>query len=80
MRGAFPVQLKQLATDVAHVAQSRIEHLKKEIQEAEQLRFKAQASLTWQSPPLAKSTLSNQRSGEITSVPIVGFEEILALP
>ena len=53
MRGAFPVQLKQLATDVAHVAQSRIEHLKKEIQEAEQLRFKAQAELD-----MAKSAAS----------------------
>jgi hypothetical protein len=45
MRGSFVVQLKQLAADVAHVAQSRIEHLKKEIEEAEQLKAKAQAEL-----------------------------------
>jgi len=45
MRGSFVVQLKQLAADIAHVAQSRIDHLKKEIGEAEQLRAKAQAEL-----------------------------------
>jgi hypothetical protein len=45
MRGPFIVQLEQLAADIAHVAQSRIEHLKKEIEEAEQLKAKAQAEL-----------------------------------
>jgi len=45
MRGSFIVQLKQLSADVAHVAQSRIEQLKKEIEEAEQLKKKAQAEL-----------------------------------
>jgi hypothetical protein len=45
MSGSFTVQLKQLAEDIAHVAQSRIEHLKKEIEEAEQLKAKAQAEL-----------------------------------
>jgi DNA-directed RNA polymerase subunit RPC12/RpoP len=45
MRASFIVQLKQLAADVAHVAQSRIEQLKKEIEEAEQLKKKAQAEL-----------------------------------
>ena len=45
MRGSFTVQLKQLAEDIANVAQSRIGPLKKEIEEAEQLKAKAQAEL-----------------------------------
>jgi hypothetical protein len=45
MRGSFAIQLKQLAVDIAHVAQSRIEQLKKEGEEAEQLKAKAQAEL-----------------------------------
>ena len=45
MRGSFIVQLKQLSADVAHVAQSRLEQLKKEIEEAEQLKKTAQAEL-----------------------------------
>jgi len=53
MRGSFIVQLQQLAADIAHVAQSRIEHLKKEIEEAEQLKAKAQAELE-----MAKSAAS----------------------
>jgi DNA-directed RNA polymerase subunit RPC12/RpoP len=53
MRGPFTVQLKQLAEDIAHVAQSRIEPLKKEIEEAEQLKAKAQAELD-----MAKSAAS----------------------
>ena len=45
MRGSFIVQLKQLSADVAHVAQRRLEQLKKEIEEAEQLKKTAQAEL-----------------------------------
>jgi len=53
MRGSFTVQLKRLAEDIANVAQSRIEPLKKEIEEAEQLQAKAQAELD-----MAKSAAS----------------------
>ena len=45
MRGPFDVQLKQLAADIAHVAESRVADLKREIEEAEQLKAKAQAEL-----------------------------------
>jgi hypothetical protein len=45
MLGPFVVQLKQLAEDIASVAQSRIGPLKKEIEEAEQTKAKAQAEI-----------------------------------
>jgi hypothetical protein len=80
MHGSFIVQLQQLAADVAHVAQSRIEHLKKEIEEAEQLKAKAQAELDMASLQRAKLTLSTQNSVETIGVLIAGSEETLALP
>jgi hypothetical protein len=45
MRGSIVVQLKQLAEDIANVALSRIEPLKKEIEKAEQSKAKAQAEI-----------------------------------
>jgi hypothetical protein len=45
MNGSPVVQLKQLAADIAHAAQSRVELLKKEIEEAEQRKAKAQNEL-----------------------------------
>ena len=53
MRGSFTVQLKRLAEDIASVAQSRIGPLKKEIEEAEHLKAKAQTELD-----MAKSAAS----------------------
>jgi hypothetical protein len=80
MRGSFIVQLKQLSAVVAHVAQSRIEQLKKEIEEAEQLKKKAQAELDMRGLQRARLIPSSQRLAAPTSVLIAGSEEILALP
>jgi hypothetical protein len=53
MRGSPIVQLSQLAADAAHVAQSRIEHLRAEIKKAEETKAGAQAELD-----MAKSAAS----------------------
>lgn len=45
MRGSTLDQLIQLAADTAHVAQSRIEHLRNEIKKAEETKATAQAEL-----------------------------------
>ena len=59
MRGSPIVQLSQLAADAAHVAQSRIEHLRAEIKKAEETKAGAQAELD-----MAKSAASQVDSFE----------------
>jgi hypothetical protein len=69
LRGSVIVKLKQLSADVAHVAQSRIEQLQKEIEEAEQLKKKAQAELDMAKAPANQADAFEPEVGGIYQCP-----------
>jgi hypothetical protein len=80
MRGSFVVQLKELAEDIANVAQSRIEPLKQEIEQPSNQRLKQRLRLIWLRVQQAKLPPSRQSSADSINVLIAGSDETFALP